>query len=67
MGDRDESFVTADGEDDTAIPNEISYDLSPAVVCLDCFIDVAVTAREVRPMPQHVFPNIRLTLDTSSY
>jgi len=46
MDDRDESFVTADGEDGATIPNEINYDLSPAVVCLDCSIDVAVTPKE---------------------
>jgi hypothetical protein len=46
---RDESFVTADDdeEDTTAIPHKIDYDMSPAIVCIDCSMDVAVTPREV--------------------
>jgi hypothetical protein len=50
---RDESFVTADESHDefvlsATVPKSlIDYDLSPAVICLDCQMDVAVTTKEV--------------------
>lgn len=45
MGDEEaESFATAPDEDDEII----DYDLSSAVICMDCSIDVAVLPREVR-------------------
>jgi len=48
-GDRDdESFATAEGDDAATKDRIIDYDMSPAVVCIDCAIDVAVTPREVR-------------------